>query len=205
MLILHHHPFTRAAGTVWALEEIGRPYELRFVDFAQNEQKSAALVAKNPMGKLPVLEDGEIVISEAAAIGLYLADRYSLGTLAPKLDDAKRGRYLRACLVGPSVIEPAAMANAMKWDYRPSNAGFGTFAAMMDTVHEIIGNGPFVLGDTFSMADVLFGGTVRYMTRFKMMEASAVISGYLDRIDARPAYKRAEAVNARVASERKLG
>lgn len=204
-IILHHHPFTRAAGIVWALEEVGLTYELRFVDLTKGEQKRADFLAKNPMGKLPVLEDGDVVVSEVAAIGMYLADRYAHGTLAPKLDTKQRARYLRACLVGPSVIEPAALAKAAKWEYRPSNAGFGTFESMMDTVHELIGAGPFVLGAEFSMADVLFGGTVRYMTRFKMMEATAPISSYLERINARPAFKRSEEVNAKVIAEHKLG
>lgn len=204
-IILHHHPFTRAAGIVWALEEVGLPYELRFVDLTKGEQKRADFLAKNPMGKLPVLEDGDVVVSEVAAIGMYLADRYAPGRLAPKLDAKPRARYLRACISGPSIIEPAALAKAAKWEYRPSNAGFGSFESMVDTVHELIGEGPFVLGAEFSMADVLFGTTVRYMTRFKMMEASTAISDYLERINARPAYKRSEEVNAKVIAEHKLG
>ena len=98
MLTLYHHPFSRAAGTLWALEEAGQPYELKFLDLAKGEHKSPAMLALNPMGKLPVLVDGDTVVTEAAAIALYLADRYAPGRLAPKLDDPRRGTYLRWAL-----------------------------------------------------------------------------------------------------------
>ena len=78
-IVLYHHPFSRAANVVWMLEELGTPYELRFVDLMKGVQKTPEITALNPMGKLPILVDGETVITEAAAIGLYLADRYSLG------------------------------------------------------------------------------------------------------------------------------
>ena len=81
-ITLYHHPFSRAANVVWALEELGVPYELRFVDIMKGAQKAPDIVALNPMGKVPILTDGDLVVTEAAAIGLYLADRYSLGNRA---------------------------------------------------------------------------------------------------------------------------
>src|SRR4051812_40656249 len=109
-VVLYHHPFSRAANVVWMLEEVGIPYELRFVDIMKGEHKKPELTALNPMGKLPVLTDGEATITEQAAIGIYLADRYALGRLAPTLDDPKRGSYLRWSFFAPSVIEPGSMA-----------------------------------------------------------------------------------------------
>ena len=204
-ITLFHHPFTRAATGVWMLEEVGQPYTLEFVDLTGGEHKQPRFIEKNAMGKLPILQDGDVVVSETSAIGMYLADRYALGTLAPATDDPRRGRYLRACVVGASVIEPAALARAAKWEYRPSNAGFGTYDDMLKMVDEIIGAGPFILGEQFTMADVVFGATVRYMVRFKMMEANDVVSAYLERINARPANVRAEAINAKIIAERQLG
>src|SRR6185312_1316872 len=66
-LTLHHHPFSRAAGVVWTLEEVGVPYDLKFVDFAKGEHKSPEHLALNPMGKIPVLVDGDTVVTEGAA------------------------------------------------------------------------------------------------------------------------------------------
>jgi len=204
-ITLFHHPFTRAATGVWMLEEIGQPYTIEHVDVMRGEHKQPRFMGKNPMGKLPILQDGDVVVSETSAIGMYLADRYAAGTLAPALDDPRRGRYLRACVVGASVIEPAAMAKGAKWEYQASNAGFGTFEDMIAMVHELIGEGPFILGEQFTMADVIFGATVRYMTSFKMMEADAIVTFYLERINARPANARAEAINAKIIADKGLG
>ena len=60
-IVLYHHPFSRAANVVWMLEEVGVPYELRYVDFSAGAQKSPELVALNAMGKLPTLTDGDTV------------------------------------------------------------------------------------------------------------------------------------------------
>jgi glutathione S-transferase len=203
--ILYHHPFSRAATVVWMLEELGRPYELRYVDLMAGEQKSPAFLALNPMGKLPVLVDGDTVITETAAIGLYLADRYGYGTFAPKIDDPARGPYLRWSLYSPSVIEPAAYAQGAKWEYRAAQAGWGTYAAVLDTIEHAIGAGPWLLGDRFTMADMILGGTVRYLLRFKMLEPRPAITAYVERLSARPADKTARAKNEAIVKERGLG
>ncbi|MBK6916611.1 MAG: glutathione S-transferase family protein [Deltaproteobacteria bacterium] len=200
-ITLHHHPFSRAAGTIWMLEEVGQPYTLRFVDIMKGEQKSADLVAKNPMGKLPILEDGEVIVTENAAIGLYLADRYAAGRLAPALDDPRRGTYLRWSLFAPSVVEPGSMAKAAGWDYKPGQAGWGTHEAMLDAMAAALTGRDFLLGAEFSMADAIFGGTLRYMLRFGMLEARPVFTAYAERLGQRPALQRADARNAAVMQE----
>lgn len=208
-IVLHHHPFTRAATVVWMLEELGLDYQLHFVDVMTGAHKEPAFLEKNQMGKIPVLEDGDVIVSETAAIGLYLADRYSLGDLAPALDDPARGRYLRWCVYPAAVIEPAAMARAAKWDYRPSNAGFGSYDDMLRTVHAAIGadpERPWLLGSRFTMADVIMGATIRYMVRFKMFPVDdPILNGYIARLETREALQRAEARNAAIVTERKLG
>jgi glutathione S-transferase len=203
-ITLYHHPFTRAAGVVWMLEEVGAPYTLRFVDLKAAEHKQPELLRLNPMGKLPILVDGDQAITEGAAIGLYLADRYKPGDLAPELDAPTRGAYLRWILFAPSVVEPGAMAKAGGWEYREGSAGWGSHEAMLTTIDVAIGKGPFLLGERFSMADVVFGGTLRYMMQFKMLEATPTRTDYVARLDARPAYQRAQAKNNAVAEERGL-
>lgn len=205
MIKLYHHPFSRAAGVVWALEEVGEPYELVWTDFSKGAHKQGEVLAHNPMGKIPVLVDGDAVVAEAAAIDLYLADRYALGRLAPATDDPRRGTYLRWSLFAPSVIEPASMAKLQKWEYRASSAGWGTHEDMLHSIDYAVSSGDFILGDMFSMADVIFGGTLRYMTVVKMLEPSATVAAYLARITARPAFKRADARNAAIIQERGLG
>jgi len=198
-LIVHHHPYTRAANVVWMLEEVGVPYTLQHVDITKGEQKSAAFLALNPMGKLPVLQDGEVVVTESAAIGLYLADRYAAGRLAPQLDDPDRGPYLRWSLFAPSVIEPGSMAQAAGWNFKPGQAGWGEYASMLAAMEAAVSRGDFLLGDRFSMADVIFGGTLRYMLRFGMIAATPAFTAYAERLGARPALQRAEARNLEIA------
>ncbi len=203
-IALYHHPFSRASNVVWMLEEVGVPYELRFVDIMKGEQKTSDLLALNPMGKIPVLVDGDAVVTESAAIGLYLADRYAYGRLAPKVDDAARGAYLRWSFFAPSVIEPGAMAKHQGWTFRDGNAGWGAYDAMLATMESAIANGDFVLGHDFSMADVVFGGTVRFMLMFKLIEPRPALTAYVERLSDRPAAKRADARNAAVREERGL-
>lgn len=203
-IVLYHHPYTRAANAVWMLEEVGVPYELHFVDVMKGAHKHPDILSLNAMGKIPVLTDGEAVVTESAAIGLYLADRYAMGKLAPTPDDPARGTYLRWSLFAPSVIEPGAMAKAGGWDYKEGAAGWGAHDAMLEAMKSALRDGPFLLGDGFTMADVIFGGTIRYMLRFGMLEPQPIFEEYAARLDERPALKRADARNAAVCKEHGL-
>jgi glutathione S-transferase len=199
--VLYHHPFSRAAGVVWMLEEIGIPYELRFVDIMKGEQKAPQILALNPMGKLPVLVDGDAVVTESAAIALYLADRYSYGRLAPRVDDPARATYLRWAFFSPSVIEPGAMAKMNGWTFKDGQAGWGSYDAMLTAMETAVTGKDFLLGKELSMADVVFGGTLRYMLMFKMVEARHAFTAYVERLNARPALQRADAKNNAVREE----
>jgi glutathione S-transferase len=203
-IVLYHHPFSRASTAVWMLEEVGVPYELRYVDLMAGAQKSPEIIALNPMGKLPILSEGDVVVTEGAAIGLYLADRHAYGRLCPKVDDPARGTYLRLSLFAPSVVEPGAMAKTSGWPFKESQAGWGSHDAMLGAMESAISHRAFILGDTFSMADVIFGGTLRYMLMFKMVEPRPAFAAYAERLASRPALQRAEARNAAVSAERGL-
>jgi glutathione S-transferase len=204
-IVLHYHPFTRAAGALWMLEEVGVPYTLKFVDVKLGEQRTPDFLSLNPMGTLPTLVDGETVVTEAAAIGLYLADRYAYGTLAPKVDERDRASYLRWSCFAPSVIEPGALAHGAKWEYGAAQAGWGRFEDVLTSIERAIGQGPFLLGERFSMADVIFGGTLRFMLQFKMVEARPPFVAYVDRLSARPAAQAAQAKNAAMIAQHGVG
>jgi glutathione S-transferase len=204
-ITLYHHPFSRAANVIWMLEELGVDYQLRFVDILEGAQKAPEILALNPMGKVPILTDGDAVVTESAAIALYLGDRYSSGKLAPAIDDPARATYLRWSLFAPSVIEPGAMAKNSGWQFKHGQAGWGEFNAMIAAMESAVKGGGFVLGERFSMADTVFGGTVRFMLRFKMIEPTPVLSAYAERLGVRPAAQRADARNAAVVKEHGLG
>ncbi|HET8746611.1 MAG TPA: glutathione S-transferase C-terminal domain-containing protein, partial [Ramlibacter sp.] len=102
------------------------------------------------------------------------------------------------------VIEPGLMAKAANWEFRPSQAGWGDHASMLKAMESAVDGGAFLLGDRFSMADVIFGGTVRYLLRFQMLEPRPAFVAYGERLAARPALQRAEARNLAVAKEHGL-
>ncbi|WP_050726800.1 glutathione S-transferase family protein [Vulgatibacter incomptus] len=203
-IVLYHHPYTRAANVVWMLEEVGAPYELHFVDAKAGGQKAPEILALNSMGKLPILVDGGAVVTESAAIGLYLADRYSLGELAPRTDDPARATYLRWSLFAPSVVEPGSMAKREGWSFNEGAAGWGNHDAMLEAVRSALRDRSYILGDRFSMADVIFGGTIRYMLGFGLLAPEPIFESYVARLNERPALKRAEARNVAVRKERGL-
>lgn len=195
-LVLYHHPQSRAATVVWMLEELGRPYELVHVDIQAGAHHSEAHKARNPMGKVPVLIDGDAVVTESAAIAVYLADRYAPGRLALALDDPARATFLRWCFFAPSVVEPGCLARAAKWAFRPGSAGWGRYEDMLATLESAVQPGPWLLGDRFSMADVVLGGTLRWMLGFKMLDKTPPLVAYAERLGSRPALQRADACNA---------
>jgi len=198
---LYYHPYSRAAGSIWALEEAGVTYELKVVDLLSGKQKEPDLVQKNPMGKLPTLVDGDLVVTEAAAIALYLADHYAPGRLAPTLDDPRRGTYLRWALFSPSVVEPALYTKAAGWNVNEFSVGWGSYQATLEAMHSALADKHFILGDTFSMVDVIFGGTLRFLLSTQQLEATPIFTAYVERLNQRPALQRADERNAAMRKE----
>lgn len=203
-LVLYHHPFTRAANVIWMLEEVGVDYELRHLDVMAGEHKKAEILALNPMGKLPILVDDETVVTESAAIALYLADRYSPGVLAPALDDPARATYLRWSFFAPAVIEPGVMAKQAGWTYRASSAGWGEHSAMVAAIEHAVPKTDYLLGKRFTMADLVFGGTLAYMLQFGLLDKTPELVAYTGRLAERPANQRAKAKNEEIIAARGL-
>lgn len=203
-IVLYHHPYSRAGTTVWMLEEVGVPYELRWVDILAGAQKQPDFLALNPMGKLPVITDGPVTVSEGAAIALYLGDRYSAGRLAPAADDPGRGTYLRWICFTPAVMEPAAAAKPSGGQFNPGAVGWGTYETMVSATEVAIGKGPWLLGERFTLADTVLGGTLRFMLMFKMIDPKPAFGEYVARLEARPAFQRSAARNAAVMAEHGL-
>lgn len=200
-IVLYHHPLSRAANVVWMLEETGVEYQLRWVDMLAGAHKTPELLALNPMGKLPILTDGEAVVTESAAIALYLGDRYAAGRLAPAPDDPARGTYLRWAFFTPSVMEPAAAAQSSGGEFNVRSVGWGTYADMLAATESALAKGPYLLGERFTMADTILGGTLRYFLMFRMIEPKPAFADYVARLEARPAFQRASARNAAVMAE----
>jgi glutathione S-transferase len=201
-LTLYYAPNTRAFGALVLLEELGCPYRLHVLDIKGGEQRAPAYLAINPMGKVPAIKHGDAVVTEQAAVYMYAADLYPAAKLAPALDDVRRGPYLRWMVFYGSSFEPALMDRAAQ--HAPaskSTSPYGDYDTMLGTLTGQLEKGTYLLGDTFSAADVLWGIALNWTTRFKLVPELPVIRAYIDRVISRPAVARAKAKDAEVAAK----
>ena len=193
---LYWSPQTRSTRALWMLEEAGVDYARELVDIQNPDRRNTAeFLAASPMGKVPALVDGEVRMSESAAICLYVADRYAPGTLAPAIDDALRGKFLYWLMYTPAVIEPAMSEKFNGVETNRYRSGWGDFELMLETLERGIAGNSWILGETFTAADVMLGSSVVFMRMFDMLPDSAVLGAYADRCLARPAYQRAIELN----------
>jgi glutathione S-transferase len=199
IVTFYSNPFSRGRIVHWMLEEVGAPYEMKVLDFEKREHKSPEYLALNPMGKLPTIVHRGVVVTETAAICMYLADTFSLGDLAPALDDPRRGTFLRWMFFAAGCVEPALTDKALKRApvERTVALGWGTYEDTLDTLERAITPGPFVLGDSFSAADVYVGSQVSYGLYVKSLEPRASFQAYAARVTERPAYQRVQAATQR--------
>ena len=183
-------PQTRAQRAIWMLEEAGVDYDMEQVELGSPDLSEEFLGA-SPMGKVPALVDGDVGMAESAAICLYVADRYAPGTLAPALDDARRGQYLYWTLYTPAVVEPAMSEKFNKVESNRRRSGWGDFDTMIDTWDSALDDRAWILGDQFTAADVMLGSSAIFLRMFEMLPETRNLGAYADRCLARPANQRA--------------
>ena len=194
---LYWCPRTRASRAVWLLEEAGLPYELVHIDFTDPKSTTdAGFMAASPMQKVPALQDGDVQIADSAAIAMYIADRYPAAGLAPAIDDPLRGLYLYWMVFTPGVVEPAMAEKVGGWTAKRGQNGWGDFDSMIETFEKGLQDGPWLLGDRFSAADILVGSSAVFLRMFNLLPESPVIEAYADRCLARPAYQKAMSLDA---------
>jgi glutathione S-transferase len=193
----YHNPQSRGRIVHWMLEEAGAPYQIKVVNFEKMEHKSKEFLAINPMGKIPAIVHRGTVITESAAICTYLADAFPTAGLAPAIDDPQRGTYVRWLFFGAGCVEPAILDHMFSRPApsRPSALGYGNYADTVNTLEQALAPGPFVLGDSFSAADVYLGSAIGWGLMMKALEPRPAFGAYLGRLAARPAYKRFTAQN----------
>ena len=200
-ITLFHSPNTRSAGALILLEELGARYDLHVLDMKRGEQREAAYLAINPMGKVPAVLDGDALVTEQAAVFLYLADRFPEAGLAPAIGDPLRGPYLRWLVYYGSSFEPALIDRAMKREpAAPAMCPYGDYDTMLKTLTDQLAKGPYLLGERFSAADVLWGTALTWTTMFKLLPELPVIADYMARVNARPAVARARKKDAELAA-----
>lgn len=191
------NPMSRGQIAHWMLEELGQPYITNWLDWGPGGNKSADFLAINPMGKVPTIRHDGKVVTEAAAICLYLADAFPQAKLKP--DATGLAEYYRFTLFCAGPMEQAVTANAMGWavpEGRDGMAGFGTYDNAVNALEQMLTGRDYVCGKTFTAADVYVGSTVDWGLTFKSIPTRPPFEAYAARLRERPAYRSAKAINA---------
>lgn len=197
MLTLIHRPMTRSGGILWLLEEIGAPYETKIVTLRGPDGKGARDPANpHPHAKVPALVHDGRTVFEGGAIALYLTDMFPDARMGPLPGDPKRGEYLSWLFYRSGVMEPAFLERRFNIAHVYGAMGWGTPEEVEEVVNAHLAKNKYFLGDDFSAADVMVGGGINFMVMFKMMNETPVIRDYIDRITARPAFKKMMRIDA---------
>lgn len=194
MLKFHHAKQSRSFAVLWLLEELGIDYTLSPVDLKGDRSDYRRI---QPHGKVPAIEHDGIVVTERAAITIYLCDAFPQAGLAPSIGDPRRGPYLSWLVFTDAVFDPGVGAHFMKWQYDPATISFGRFDTTLDHVERTLAERPYLTSDTFTGADVQMGAMLWWtMDVFKAFPPRPAFRDYCDRVTAREAFKRAQQKDA---------
>jgi glutathione S-transferase len=192
-LIFYTNPMSRGRIVRWMLEEVGQPYRTELLDYSIT-MKAPEYLAINPMGKVPALRHGDTIVTEAAAICAYLADAFPASRLAPPPGDQLRGPYYRWMFFAAGPLEAAIMNQALGMTVpqgRERTIGYGTYGDAMNVLERAVSRSDFIVGDSFTAADVYVGAQVGWGLQFGMIEKRPAFDRYWQRVSARPASRRA--------------
>jgi glutathione S-transferase len=194
-------PPTRALRVTWMLEEMGLPYEVRPVNFAE-KGSDTDFMAANPAGLLPAMTDGDVAMGESVAMMQYLAARYGPTPLAPAADAANHAKYLQFLHFGEaSLAAPLNVVVASRF-FAPDDqkANFGSTAALEMTLRRSVlvidqlGKSPFMAGNEFTAADISVGYAFYVMEKLGIGERlDPRLKAYQSMLEQRPAFQRATA------------
>lgn len=199
MLTVYGCPNTRSMRVTWLLEELGQDYHYQRVELSKGDGYSQDYRNINPAGKVPALADGGLLMTESGAIVTYLADKFSERGLIPAVGSRERARYEQwsyfACCeleqplwtIGKNKFAlpreqrtPEILAKA-PWEFQRALELFSLGLGEQD----------FILGDSFSAADVLLGQTLLWAIAFKQAVEQDNVQAYVQRVMNRPALQRA--------------
>lgn len=200
-LTFYTNPQSRGRIARWMLEEVGEPYDTVILDYGTT-MKGADYLAINPMGKVPAIIHGGRVVTECAAICAYLADAFPAAGLAPR--DEERADYYRWLFFAAGPVEQAVTNKSMGFELAPEKellAGYGNYDRAVAALDGLVSSRNFVCGDRFTAADVYVGATITWGTQFGTLPSLDSFLSYSERVTARPAYKKAKAIDAALIAE----
>lgn len=173
----------------WLLEEMGEPYELIELDGEAGENREAAYLTVNPLGKVPALDVDGRVMTETAAICLYLADLRPALKLAPAPTDPDRGRYLTLMVHASTAAEPSIIDVLLNRTSDRTMVGWNPLPDELAFIEGHLGDGPYLFGEQFTAADVMLGGVLVWASGMKV-EMPLKLTAYVQRLVARPVLSR---------------
>jgi len=194
MITLFHRPQTRSSRFIFLLEELEAPYEIKLVTTRSRDGSGSVDPANpHPHGKVPAISDDGIIVFESSAIALYLTDKFPKHQLGPQVGEPGRGAYLSWLSYYGGVLEPAFVSKFMKMEVPRGTAGWVAVEEVLPAVIQKLSAGPYLLGQQFSAADVLYGTSFALFARSPMLPNMPVIEEYAKRVIERPAFARAQA------------
>jgi glutathione S-transferase len=197
MLKFYHTPYSRSSSIFWLLEELGQPYEMEVLDIRAPGGAPESYRDVQPNKKVPAVVHDGTVITERAAITIYLADAFPEAGLAPSADAADRAPYLTMLVYCDAVLDPAVAAKAQGLSYGSNNYSFGLFEDMVRYLEKILSERRFAAGDRFTAADTQIGSAINFtMNIAKVLPERPAFTAYLGRVVDRPAYRKVAARDA---------
>jgi len=197
MVTFYTNPMSRGRIVRWMLEEVGEPYDTQVLDYASS-MKGPEYLAINPMGKVPAIKHGDVVVTEAAAICAYLADAFPQARLAPPPGDKLRGPYYRWMFYGAGPVEAMASNHAMGWAPPPDKQGmfgYGTRETVIDVLEKAVSGREYLVGDRFTAADLYLGAQIGWGLQFGTIDKRPAFEAYVGRLLSRPAAARGREID----------
>ena len=194
---LYHVPNTRSNRVLWLLEEIGAPYDLTLM--TPDERRGEDHVTRHPLGRVPVIEDEDGFVFESLAILLHIADLHPVAGLIPPVGSHDRALVYQWGVFGMTELEPAVLevfAARRQEDKERIDAGVERFRNTAAVVEDALDDGDYLVGGRFTVSDLVCGAVLLFARRAELTEGMPRIAGYLERLEARPARERANAVGA---------
>jgi glutathione S-transferase len=191
VLTLYHNPDSRSSRFIWLLEEMGQPYDLVYVDI-RRLNGSGAPDPRNPHPdkSVPALLHDDVLVTESVAIALYLTDAFPEAGLGVSAADPSRAAYLGWLAYYAGEIELVYEMLTRDWlDKDPRGRFARDHRRLLTRIETALANGPFLLRDRFTAADVLVSSPFQWTA--ELSAGSPAIAAWLDRLNRRPAALRA--------------
>lgn len=196
MITIHHLNFSRSFRVLWLMEELGLEYRLERYERDESFRAPASLKAIHPLGKAPVIQDGDLTLAESASILAYINERYGEGKLAPdRGSDAAAThdewlQYVESSAAFPIMLTLiGGMAGALP-DKLASFASQGT-SKTLDYIAAAVAPGPYLLGTSLTLADIQMSYLLATADHAGLLGDQPAVAAYLERLGARPAFAKA--------------